>query len=58
MDSFRFFGLKRKLGIFCTVEGFFELHSKATEEEKDKECAKKSNFIANRKSLNEFNIFK
>ena len=33
---------------------FFELHSSATEEEKDKKWVKKGNFLANGKSLNEF----
>tara|TARA_R110000868_G_scaffold173829_1_gene410213 strand:- start:21239 stop:21361 length:123 start_codon:yes stop_codon:yes gene_type:complete len=34
---------------------FFELHSSAMEEEKDKKWVKKGNFLANGKSLNEFN---
>tara|TARA_R110000868_G_scaffold173829_2_gene410225 strand:- start:12621 stop:12791 length:171 start_codon:yes stop_codon:yes gene_type:complete len=33
---------------------FFELHSSATEEGKDKKWVKKGNFLANGKSLNEF----
>jgi hypothetical protein len=37
------------------VEGFFELHSRAMEGEKDKKWVKKGNFLANGKSLNEFN---
>ena len=27
MNSFKLFGLKRKLDIFCPIEDFFELHS-------------------------------
>ncbi len=55
MNSFKLFGLRRKLDIFCPVEGFFKLHSWATEGKKDKKWAEKDNFLANRKSLNEFN---
>ena len=36
MNSFKLFGLKRKLDIFCPVEDFFELHSSATEGKKDR----------------------
>jgi hypothetical protein len=46
MNSFKFFGLKRKLDIFCPVEAFFELHSRATEGKKGKKWVKKSNFLA------------
>ncbi len=35
MNWFDLFGLWRKLAIFCPVEGFFELHSIATEGKKD-----------------------
>ena len=56
MNSFKLFGFKRKLGIFCSVEDFFKLHSRATEGKKDKIRAKKNNFLANQKSLNEFII--
>jgi len=56
LDSFKLFGLKRKLDIFCPIEEFFELHSSATEGKKDKKWVKKSNFLANRKSLNGFHI--
>ena len=55
MNSFELFGFRRKLRIFCSVEGFFELHSRATEGKKDKNRAKNDNFSANRKSSNEFN---
>ena len=46
MNSFKLFGLKRKLGIFCPVEGLFELHSIAMEGKKDKKWVKKGNFLA------------
>ena len=51
---FKLFVFKRKLGIFWFFEGFFKLHSRATEREKDKKEPKKDNFLANRKSLNHF----
>ena len=47
MNSFKLFGLKRKLNIFCPIEVFFELHSRATEGKKDKKWVKKDNFLAN-----------
>ncbi|HET8736062.1 MAG TPA: hypothetical protein VFM69_05665, partial [Pricia sp.] len=47
MNSFRLFGLKRKSVIFCPIEGFFELHSRATEGKKDKKRVKKGDFLAN-----------
>lgn len=56
MNSFKLFGFKRKLDIFYADEDFFELHSIATERKKDKNSVKKSNFLANRKSVNEFNV--
>lgn len=56
MNSFKLFGFKRKLKVFCPVEGFFEFHSSATEGKKGKKRAKNSNFLATLKSLNEFNI--
>jgi len=31
LNSFKPFGLKRKLSTFCPIEDFFELHSIATE---------------------------
>ncbi len=49
MNSFKLFGFKRKLEVFSSVEGFFELHSSATEGKKDKNRAKNSNFLANQK---------
>ncbi len=39
--------MKRKLVIFCSVEGFFELHSRAMEGRKDKKRVLKDNFLAN-----------
>ena len=36
MNSFKLFGFKRELEIFSSVEGFFELHSRATEGKKTK----------------------
>ena len=47
MNSFKLFGLKRKLGVFCHIEGFFELHSRAMEGKKDKNRVQKDNFLAN-----------
>ncbi len=47
MNSFKLFGCKRKLEVFRAVEGFFELHSSATEGKKDKNRAENSNFLAN-----------
>jgi hypothetical protein len=35
-NSFKLFGLKRKLGGFYPIEGFFELHSGAMEGKRDK----------------------
>ena len=55
MNSFTLFGCKRKLEVFIFVEGFFEFHSRAMEGEKDKIRAKNNNFLANLKSVNEFN---
>jgi hypothetical protein len=31
----------------CSVEGFFELHSRATEEKKEEKRVQKDNFLAN-----------
>ncbi len=47
LNSFKLFGFKRKLEVFSSVEGFFKLHSSATEGEKDKNRAKNRNFLAN-----------
>ncbi|QMU66311.1 MAG: hypothetical protein GKR88_19825 [Flavobacteriaceae bacterium] len=47
MNSFTLFGCKRKLEVFSSVEGFFELHSSTTEGEKDKNGAENSHFLAN-----------
>ena len=47
MNSFKLFGLKRKLDIFCPVEDFFELHSSATERKKGEKWVKNGNFLAN-----------
>ncbi len=47
MNSFKLFGLKRKLGFLYPIEGFFELHSLATERKKDKKRVLKGNFLAN-----------
>jgi hypothetical protein len=47
MNSFKLFGLKRKLGFFYPIEGFFELHSRAMEGKKDKNRVQKDNFLAN-----------
>ncbi len=55
MNSFRPFGCKRKLEVFDSIEGFFELYSRGKEGKKGKNRVKNSNFLANLKSLNEFN---
>jgi len=47
MNSFKLFGLKRKLAILCHVEDFLELHSRAKEGKKDKNRVQKGNFLAN-----------
>jgi hypothetical protein len=47
LNSFKVFEIKRKLGGFSSVEGFFELHSSATEGRKGKNRAEISNFLAN-----------
>ncbi len=44
MNSFRLFGLKRKSSNFCSVDGFIELRSRATEGKKDKNRVKKEDF--------------
>jgi hypothetical protein len=43
-----------ELGVFSSVEGFFELHSRATERKKAFNRAENNNFLANQKSSNEF----
>lgn len=47
MNSFKLFGLRRKLVILGSIKDFFELHSTATELEKDKNRTQKGNFLAN-----------
>jgi hypothetical protein len=47
MKWFKLFGLKRKLIDLDPYEGFFELHSWATEQEKDKIGVQNGNFLAN-----------
>ena len=58
MNSFKLLGCKRKLGIFMSVESFFEFHSSATKREKGENRDKKNNFLANKNILNEFLICK
>ena len=58
MNSFKLFGCKRTLEVFRYVESFFELHSSTTEGKKDKNRAKNTHFLANWKSLNEFDVKK
>ncbi len=55
MNTFKLLGFRRKLEVFGIVQGFFKLHSRATEGKKDKNNAEKNDFSANWKSLNEFN---
>lgn len=52
MKRFKLFAFKRKLVIFCPVEDFFELDSRATEGKKGKRWVKKGNFLANGSSSN------
>ena len=47
MNSFKFFGFKRKLKVISTIEDFFKLHSWATEMKKDNKRTENSNFLAN-----------
>jgi hypothetical protein len=47
----KFFGLKGKLGIFCSVEGFFELHSCATEGLKRQKMNQEDEFFSQLKKL-------
>jgi len=47
VNSFKLFGFKRKSKVFGFVEGFFELHSIATEGKKDKNRAENNDFLAN-----------
>ncbi|QMU65222.1 MAG: hypothetical protein GKR88_13575 [Flavobacteriaceae bacterium] len=47
MNSFKLFEFKRTLEVFKAVEGFFELHSSATERKKDKNRVENNNFSAN-----------
>jgi hypothetical protein len=42
--------------FFWSFDDFFELHSRATLGKKDEKWANKGNFLANGKSLNQFNI--
>ena len=51
MKWFKLFGLKRKLKELCPDEDFFELHSRATEQEKDDIWVQFSNFLANLKKF-------
>ena len=46
MNSFRLFGMKRKLGFLCPFFGFFELRSWATEGKKEGKWVQKNNFLA------------
>ncbi len=60
MNSFKLYGLKQKLFVLCPFEGFFNPdcyreHSRATEGKEDEEWVHKGYFLANLKSLNEFN---
>ncbi len=56
MNSFKLFDFKRKLEAFSSVEDFFELHNIVTEDKKDENRVENSNFLTNRKSLNEFYV--
>jgi hypothetical protein len=56
MKSIKLFAFKRKLGVLFPIEVFLEMHSRATEQKKDKKWLQKTNFLANEKSLNHFAI--
>ena len=46
MNSFKLFGMRRKLGVLYPDEDFFELHSWATERKKGEKWVQKGNFLA------------
>ncbi len=46
MNSFKLFELKRKLGVFCLVKGFFELHSKSYGRKKRQKMGEKQQFFS------------
>ena len=56
MKSFKLFVFKRKFRVLYLIEVFFKVHSRATERKKGKKWVQKTNFLANGKSLNDFNI--
>ena len=56
MKSFKLFVFKRKFRVLYLIEVFFKVHSRATERKKGKKWVQKTNFLANGKSLNNFNI--
>ena len=51
MNSIQLFGFKRKLGVFSAVEGFFELHSSATEQKKRQKQDSKQWFFSEAKKF-------
>ena len=55
MKWFKLFVFKRKCSILCPIEVFFKMHSRTMERKKDKKWIQKTNFLANKKSLNHFN---
>ena len=58
MKSFKLFAFKRKFRVLYPIEVFFKVHSRATELKKGKKWVQKTNFLANGKSLNDFNEYK
>lgn len=50
MSSFKLFGFKRKLEVFCFLENFFELHNSATEG-KEQNRVENSIFFSNLKKF-------
>ncbi len=47
MNSFDFFKLKRKFMDLYPIEGFYELHSRATKGKKGKKWVQRHHFLAN-----------
>tara|TARA_R110002072_G_scaffold125020_1_gene260680 strand:+ start:181 stop:348 length:168 start_codon:yes stop_codon:yes gene_type:complete len=51
MNPFKLFGLKRKSAILYPIEGFFELHSRATEGKKRQKEGAKGRFFSQLKKF-------
>ncbi len=57
MNSFKLFGLKRKLAILFRDEDFFKLHSREYGSKKRQKQGAKEQFCSQLKNLNAFFIF-